>query len=383
MVWQEFVEVIETLLQVDIKLEVPGFMLHLEFVLGRQLGVLFGRSGAGKSLSLRAIAGLIEPDGGSILLNQRTIYDDLRGINLAPQARHIGYLPQNPALFPHQTIAENIAYGLHRIPREDRVGRVQKWIDLMNLQDQAGKYPSEVSGGQQQRAAIARALAVEPNLLLMDEPFVALDENLRSRLRSEVRRVQQETDTPILLVTHDIGEAYQLADHLIIIESGRVIQAGARDDVFRRPQSESAALLMGMTNLLKIHPGDQGSYPEFHQVFWGNQQIRVMAPEPNTPFGNQPILGIRPEDILFIREDHPLEADLGINLMEVEIVEDRSQGFDHLVCTQLVGQPGKQLMVRIPHPVFLRMNLAVGDRRRISIRPAAIHWIQIKRPVPS
>jgi ABC-type sulfate/molybdate transport systems ATPase subunit len=266
---------------------------------------------------------------------------------------------------------------------EDRVGRVQKWIDLMNLQDQAGKYPAEVSGGQQQRAAIARALAVEPNLLLMDEPFVALDENLRSRLRTEVHRVQQETDTPILLVTHDIGEAYQLADHLIIIESGRVIQAGARDDVFRRPQSEAAALLMGMTNLLKTQPMDGGVHPEFHQVSWGSQQIRVRPPAPNTPIGNETILGIRPEDILVIREDHPLEADLELNLMEIEIVEDRSQGFDHLVCTQLVGQPEKRLMVRIPHPVFLRMNLAVGDRRRISIRPPAIHWIQTKRPVSS
>lgn len=357
-------------------------MLHLEFELGRQLGVLFGRSGAGKSLSLRAIAGLITPDGGTIRLNQRTLFNNEQGIDLPPQARHIGYLPQNPALFPHQTIAQNIAYGLHRIHREERDDRVHQWIELMNLQDQSEKYPSEVSGGEQQRAAMARALAVEPDLLLMDEPFVALDENLRSRLRTEVRRVQQETKTPILLVTHDIGEAYQLADHLIIIENGRVIQAGSRDDVFRRPQSESAARLMGMTNLLEIHSIEKQTLHEHHQVSWGNQTIRVKAPEPNTPSGDKFILGVRPEDILFIRDDHPIEDDLEFNMMEVNIVEDRSQGFDHLICTQLVEQPEKQLLVRIPHPVFLRMELAVGDRRRISVRPSAIHWIQTKKPAP-
>jgi molybdate transport system ATP-binding protein len=367
---------------VDIKLEVPGFTLHLAFELGRQLGVLFGRSGAGKSLSLRAIAGLIEPDGGTITLNEHTVFDSQREINLPPQSRHIGYLPQNPALFPHQTIAQNIAYGLHRIHREERDTRVKRWIELMNLQEQAQKYPSEVSGGQQQRAALARALAVEPDLLLMDEPFVALDENLRSRLRAEVRRVQQETNTPILLVTHDIGEAYQLADHLIILEQGRVIQAGARDDVFRRPQSESAARLMGMTNLLLSQLIDDMSSTEICQVRWGDQIIRVETPEPNTPTGDEIILGIRPEDILFVREDHPLDEDLEFNLMEVEIVEDRSQGFDHLICTQLLGQPDQQLLVRIPHPVFLRMELAVGDKRRISIRPPAVHWIQTKRPAP-
>lgn len=380
MVWREFAAVTEFRLQVDIQLEVPGFMLHLEFELGRQLGVLFGRSGAGKSLSLRAIAGLIAPDGGTIHLNQHTLFDKERSINLPPQARHIGYLPQNPALFPHQTIAQNIAYGLHRVPGEERENSVQKWIELMNLQDQSAKYPAEVSGGEQQRAAMARALAVEPDLLLMDEPFVALDENLRSRMRTEVRRVQLETKTPILLVTHDIGEAYQLADHLIIIENGRVIQTGSRDDVFRRPRSESAAHLMGMTNLLRAQFLHQTS-PEYLQVSWGNQSIRVSAPQPDTPTGDELILGIRPEDILFIRDDHPLEPDLEFNLMEVEIIEDRSQGFDHLICTQLVDQPEKQLVVRIPHPVFLRMALAVGDQRRISIRPPAIHWIQTKKPV--
>jgi molybdate transport system ATP-binding protein len=367
-------------LEVAIELQVPGFMLHLNFGLGRQLGVLFGRSGAGKSLSLRAIAGLITPQAGAIQLNQRTLFDQQAGINLPPQARRVGYLPQNQALFPHRTIAQNIAYGLHNLSQAERFRQVSKWIEIMNLQDQAAKLPSEVSGGQQQRTALARAMAAEPDLLLMDEPFVALDASLRDHLRGEVRRVQQETDTPILLVTHDIGEAYQLADHLIVIADGRVIQTGARDDVFRQPQNASVARLMGMTNLLKVNMTDEQTAHGLKRVLWGRQSLAAEIADDIQP-GEEITLGIRPEDILFIRPDHPLDSDLEDNLMQVQIIEDRSQGFDHLVCTQIEDQPEKQLLVRIPHPVFLRMQLQVGDRRQISIRPPAIHWIPTKEPV--
>ncbi|MGD8603576.1 MAG: ABC transporter ATP-binding protein [Anaerolineales bacterium] len=361
-------------LEIDIELQVPGFMLHLQFSLGRQLGVLFGRSGAGKSLSLRAIAGLIKPQAGIIRLNQRMLFDHQAGINLPPQARRIGYLPQNQALFPHRTIAQNIAYGLHDLSHHERSQQVQKWIEIMNLQDQAGKLPSEVSGGQQQRTALARAMAVKPDLLLMDEPFVALDESLRDHLRGEVQRVQAETNTPILLVTHDIGEAYQLADHLIVIADGRVIQTGARDDVFRHPRDASVARLMGMTNLLRVTSTADRTPLGLRRLLWGVQPLAAKITDASSP-GEEITIGIRPEDILFIRADHPLDTDLEENLMEVELIEDRSQGFDHLVCTQLIGQPEKQLLVRIPHPVFIRMQLSIGDRRQISIRPPAIHYI--------
>lgn len=366
-------------LEVNIKLQVPGFMLHLNFSLGQQLGVLFGRSGAGKSLSLRAIAGLIEPQAGRIQLNQRTLYDHQAGINLPPQARRVGYLPQNQALFPHRTVAQNIAYGLHNLTQSERSRQVKKWIEIMNLQDQAGKLPAEVSGGQQQRTALARALAVEPDLLLMDEPFVGLDENLRNHLRGEVQRVQQETNTPILLVTHDIGEAYQMADHLIVIADGRVIQTGARDEVFRHPNNVSVARLMGMTNLLKVRATADRTPRGLRRLQWETQSLAAEISDAIAP-GEEIILGIRPEDILFIRHDHPLESDLEENLMDVQIVEDRSQGFDHLVCTQLLDQPEMQLLVRIPHPVFLRMKIKVGDQRQLSIRPPAIHWIEMKEP---
>lgn len=367
-------------LEVDIELQVPGFMLHLKFSLGRQLGVLFGRSGAGKSLSLRAIAGLIQPQAGTIKLNQRTLFDYQNGTNLPPQARRVGYLPQNQALFPHRTIAQNIAYGLHNLPQTEQERLVNKWIKIMNLQDQAEKLPSEVSGGQQQRTALARALVVEPDLLLMDEPFVALDESLRDHLRGEVQRVQKETSTPILLVTHDIGEAYQLADHLIVIADGHVIQTGTRDEVFRRPQNVAVARLMGMSNLLKVVPTDDHTPQGLRKLKWGNQTMAAVISDAIMA-GEDITLGIRPEDILFIRPDHPMDTDLEDNLMNVQIIEDRSQGFDHLICTQVLDQPNKQLLVRIPHPVFLRMQLKVGDQRQISIRPPAIHCIQTKEPV--
>ncbi len=197
--------------------------------------VLYGPSGAGKSLTLRAIAGLMTPQRGRIVLNGRTLFDHAEGINLSAQERCVGYLFQDYALFNHLSVAQNIAFGLKRgwfnPPRRiHRMHdpRVQQWIDTFELGAVAANYPTQISGGQRQRVALARALIAEPSMLLLDEPFAALDPALRTRMRSELSALQQRLDVPMLMITHDPADVEIFGDHVFELRDGRVVADAVR-----------------------------------------------------------------------------------------------------------------------------------------------------------
>jgi molybdate transport system ATP-binding protein len=206
--------------------------------------VLFGYSGAGKSLTLQMIAGLVRPDAGSIVLNERPLFDSSARFDLAPQKRSFGYVFQDLALFPHMTVEENILYGGHGIEREERQARVSTMINRFRLGNFKKKYPSQISGGQRQRVAFARALIRHPDALLLDEPFSALDAPLRAEMRELLRDVQREFMIPVVLVTHDREEALSLADRLIVYSVGGVEQAGAPKEVLERPATETVMRLL-------------------------------------------------------------------------------------------------------------------------------------------
>jgi molybdate transport system ATP-binding protein len=208
-------------LSLHIERALGDFALDVRFEADGGVTALFGPSGAGKTLTLRAIAGLITPDAGRIVVAGRTLFDSSAGIDLAPRERRVGYLFQQYALFPHLTLAENVGYGLHRLPKPARAERVAALLELVGLEGLEKRRPTELSGGQQQRGALARALAPQPDVLLLDEPFAAIDLGTRRRLRAELRRIQQATATPMLLVTHDPAEVRQLADTLVVFENGR------------------------------------------------------------------------------------------------------------------------------------------------------------------
>lgn len=194
--------------------------------------VLYGPSGAGKSLTLRAIAGLMTPQRGRIVLNGRTLFDHADGINLSAQERRVGYLFQDYALFNHLTVAQNIAFGLKRgwfnPPRRTRDPRVQPWIDTFELGAVAANYPTQISGGQRQRVALARALIAEPSMLLLDEPFAALDPALRTRMRSELSALQARLQIPMLMITHDPADVEIFGDHVFELRDGRVVADAVR-----------------------------------------------------------------------------------------------------------------------------------------------------------
>ena len=213
-------------LDVSIDLRLGEFDLRVAFEAGDGITALFGPSGAGKTLTLRCIAGLASPQAGRIIVSGRTLFDSASTVAVPARDRGIGYLFQQYALFPHLNVAQNVGFGLHRQSASSRSRRVHELLSLIGLEGIAARRPAELSGGQQQRVALARALAPEPRLLLLDEPFAAVDLRTRRRLRSELLRIQAATSTPMILVTHDLGEVRQISDSLVVLDRGRVLQAG-------------------------------------------------------------------------------------------------------------------------------------------------------------
>jgi len=202
------------------------FTLDVSFTTTAKRVVLFGPSGAGKSLTLQAIAGLLRPDEGTIALAGETLFDSARGIDQKPQARKLAYLFQDYALFPHLNVRQNIAFGLHegwlnprrRFTHPD----VDYWLDALDLASLAANHPAQLSGGQKQRVALARALVARPRLLLLDEPFSALDSRLRERMRRELSELQQRLDIPMLLITHDADDVGAFGDQVVQVSDGGV-----------------------------------------------------------------------------------------------------------------------------------------------------------------
>jgi molybdate transport system permease protein len=232
-------------LEVAIEKQVSEFRLAVEFTAdGAPLGLL-GPSGSGKTMTLRAIAGLETPDRGRIVLHGRVLFDSAHRINVPARERRIGLLFQNYALFPHLTVAQNIAFGLRRVPEPERVRRVERQLAAAHLENLASRYPASLSGGEQQRVALARALAVEPAALLLDEPFSALDTHLRSALERQLRETLETYQGSTLFVSHNLEEAYRVCGELLVLAHGGVAARGPKEEIFRYPPTLEVARLTG------------------------------------------------------------------------------------------------------------------------------------------
>ncbi|HEX6875414.1 MAG TPA: ABC transporter ATP-binding protein [Nocardioidaceae bacterium] len=219
-----------------------------------ELVTLIGPSGCGKSTTLRLVAGLERPDEGTVRIAGEVVAD--RRHFRQPEQRRVGLVFQDHALFPHLTVAHNVAFGLHKMPRTDREARVGEVLDLVRLGHLAARYPHELSGGEQQRVALARALAPRPAVVLMDEPFSSLDESLRAQVRADTVAVLRETGTTGMLVTHDQTEALSVGDRVVVMRGGRVEQVDTPERVFEQPASRFVASFMGDADFLPAHVRD-------------------------------------------------------------------------------------------------------------------------------
>jgi len=223
----------------------PEFDLAVNVCVGVETLALVGRSGSGKSTTLNVVAGLTAPQEGSITLARRALFDAPGGVDVAPEARRIGYLFQHYALFPHLDVAENIGFGLfkrHRAERDDRVRRALEFLDLRAIEHAR---PAELSGGERQRVALARALVTEPAALLLDEPLAALDVENRSRIRLELRALLRRLAIPTIVVSHDYDDARVLGDRISVMDRGRIVQTGTPTELAASPVDDFVAALTG------------------------------------------------------------------------------------------------------------------------------------------
>jgi ABC-type sulfate/molybdate transport systems ATPase subunit len=270
-------------LVVDIEKRLPGFHLKVAFTAGRETLGLLGASGSGKTMTLRCIAGLVTPSSGRIVLNGRVLFDRERGINLPSRMRRIGYLFQNYALFPHLNVMQNVMFGLQYLPRQEQARRVADVLAMVNLNGLEQRYPRQLSGGQQQRVALARALVLEPEALLLDEPFSALDSQLRNQLELQLVGTLAKYRGSSLYVTHNLEESYRICGDLLLLDAGRIVGAGPKDTLFRQPPTVIAARVTGCRNLSRVRVLSSGTV---EAVDWGcTLQLTAAVPPGATHIG--------------------------------------------------------------------------------------------------
>lgn len=267
-------------LEVCIKKHFKDFSLDVAFTSdGGPLGIL-GVSGSGKSMTLKCIAGLETPDEGYIISGGQVLYDSKKKINIRPQKRRVGYLFQDYALFPHMTVAENIACAVE--DKNARKQTIEHLISRFELDGLAGRYPLQLSGGQQQRAALARILAYQPRALLLDEPFAALDSHLKEALQLDMIELLKEYDGDAVLVTHDRDEAYKLCENLLVLDDGAVSAMGGTHNMFQNPHSLVAARLTGCKNFSRAKKLSDTS---LQAVDWGVTLAAAAVPDDITHIG--------------------------------------------------------------------------------------------------
>jgi molybdate transport system ATP-binding protein len=342
--------------------------------------VLFGPSGAGKTLTLQCLAGLIRPGAGRIVVDGRVFFDSQTGVNLSAQERRVGYVFQGYALFPHLTVADNVGFGLRDRPRAERARRVTRVVEQLGLGGLERRYPRELSGGQRQRVALGRALAIEPALLLLDEPLSALDAPLRRALRDELREVLSDVGTAAVVVTHDFTEAYRLGDRIVVYDAGRVVQSAPRAELLWQPASESVARIMGIPNIL--HGTVIKATPDRIQLRWRGQILeavnsptRSYLPPPDAPIA----FFIRPEYVRLVRKDRgPADPHHHMNVMRGVVVADEDFGTTWLLRIRLEApgppaQNGWDLEVEVPHLVYEILEIDRDRRWEFSIHRGSIH----------
>ncbi len=239
------------MIQARIRKHFRAFSLDVDFRAAAGVTVLFGASGAGKTLTLDCIAGFERPDEGRILLDDILLFDGAARVHLPPQRRHYGYVFQNYALFPHMTLRENLLFAAEKIPRLERHRRVKEMLERFQLADVEDRRPDQCSGGQRQRCSVARALVASPRLLLLDEPARGLDAPLRAELYEIIRQVRANFATPILLVTHDLDECFELGDEMLILREGRIVQSGTPREIADKPATLDVARLLGLHSVLE------------------------------------------------------------------------------------------------------------------------------------
>ena len=326
---------------VDIEKTLGSFHLKVKFEAENNVLALLGASGCGKSMTLKCIAGIETPDKGRIVLDGVTLFDSGARVNLPPQKRRVGYLFQQYALFPNMTVAQNIACGVRE--KKDARVRVAEMISAMHLEGMEHKKPHQLSGGQQQRAALARILVNQPEVLLLDEPFSALDSHLRFQLESEVRSAIRRFGKTVLLVSHNRDEVFRLSDAIAIMNGGAIEAIGEKKAVFADPETVGGAILTGCKNVARLEKRGERLA---HIPDWG------VTLETDRDIGEATHIGVRMHDVL--------AGDQGPNALRCAVVEEIENPFSYTIMLRPEGAPQTR-------PIGWELDKNAWHRRRAAV----------------
>ncbi len=344
-----------------------GFTLDVEFKTHAGINILFGPSGSGKTTALRAIAGLATPEEGRIAHGSRVLFDSAARINLSIQARRVGFIFQDSALFPHLTAAQNVAYGLRQSEQRARRERVHALLALFNVAHTAARYPRELSGGEQQRIALARALAARPDVLLLDEPLSAVDAPTRTRLLDEIDAAQRADGIPFLYVTHNHAEAVRLGAHLLLLHEGRIVQQGQPLDVLNAPQSAPAVRAVGTENLFAGRVVAQRAADGVTVV--ESSGVQLEAAYNALPVGSLVTIGVRAEDIIVARERLTQTSARNVLQGRVRAIMRLPEQ------TELLVDCGVEIKVSVTAGTITALDLHEGLEVFLLIKARAVHVV--------
>jgi molybdate transport system ATP-binding protein len=333
-----------------------AFMLDVSFEMENELVVLFGQSGSGKTTLFKCISGITDPDCGNITVNSKVYYDKNKKINLPIQKRNLGYVFQNYTLFPHMDVRKNIECGLKNWNKESREERIMEMLSLLQIEELEKRYPSQLSGGQKQRVALARALAPRPELLLLDEPFSALDKGIKIELIEKIRSLQNKLRIPLLFITHSLEEAFILADRVLVMHGGKVQQFGTLDEISYHPENRRVAELTGLSNIFddsRVVGYDEASRSTV--LISGDLKIKVNSLKLNP--GDKVSWGIHPEDITFLL---PGSEDQAKNIYQAYVSSVINKGPKKKITVKLIRHH-KTLTAEVPAHFVDSLKLGAGD----------------------
>ena len=345
-------------LDVDIKKKLKNFDLDMNFSMEKGCLGILGASGCGKSMTLKAIAGIVTPECGKISTQNEVFFDSKNNINMPPQKRRVGYLFQNYALFPNMTVADNIAAGLiggsgnKKISKGEINKKVDELMDKFHISELKNQYPFKLSGGQQQRAALARIIASNPAVLLLDEPFSAMDSYLREELQIELKNRLDQFEGCSIIVSHDRDEIYKLCDTTMIIDKGKTVVVEKTKKLFECPKHKEAARLTGCKNISKIK---KISEKKVHAIDWDIDLEVDSKVEDNVKY-----IGIRAHDFIPVNKDNNME-----NVINISICDISETPFERTILFKKLGYQSGNMWMKlsrdnkdIPEAVYVdKMNI--------------------------
>jgi len=336
------------------------FTLDSHFVVGQGITVLFGPSGSGKTTILRSIAGLVEPDAGRIQLGDQVYFDSAAGMSVPIQRRRVGFVFQDYLLFPHLTAVQNVSYGIRSANAKARRGRALKLLELLGIVAAAERRPQQLSGGEQQRVTLARALGSDPAILLLDEPMSALDPTTRLRLLEEIVALQRKLRIPFLYVTHSPADAVRAGDSALILNAGRIVQEGKPAEVFNSPHNADVSRAVGSENILPGRVDDHNEREGISVVNLGG--CRLVVPYNGLPKTTPVTIGIRSDDIIVSRES--IGKTSARNLLEGSIKQ--------------VLQDGREVVLLANCGVDVKVRVTAQARDALGLLPGAKVYLLIK-----